>query len=251
METVPPRIALLSTPKEAVGYHEDRRSVYWDNDLSNKDYSTTTKIVTTQRVDELSTPKKLHPDYVGDRPSPQWEVSEAACIATPSQRVEQLAKPKKVHPSYRPCKPVMTVISDNALFALPTNRIKQLAEPKTYPELNIKADSEWDWSEWKSDLVTMAEGAKASERVEYLARPKTAPPIYQPAREVQWPVSASAKSIQASERLQKLARPKNKGTWEDYDPNAYSVSLGAKHAHASPRINELSAPLPRKCSTKK
>lgn len=210
-----------------------------------------TFVVTTQRVDELSTPKKLHPNYVGDRPSAQWEVSDAACMATPSLRVEELAKPKKVHPSYRPCKPAMTVISDTALFALPTNRVKQLAEPKTFPELKIKGDSEWDWSEWRSDLTTAAKTAKATERVEYLARPKTAPPTYQSAKEVQWPVSASAKSIQASERLHKLARPKNKGTWEDYDPNAYSVSLGAKHAHASPRINELSLPLPRKCSTKK
>ena len=207
--------------------------------------------MTTRRVDELATPKRLHPNYTGDRPSPQWEVSDAACMATPSQRVEELAKPKKVHPSYRPCKPVMTAVTDGALFTLPTNRVKQLAEPKTHPELRIKGESEWDWSEWKSDLTAAAKNAKASERVEYLARPKTAPETYQPAREVQWPVSASAKGIQASERLQKLARHKNKGTWEDYDPNAYSVSLGAKHAHASPRINELSHPLPRKCSVKK
>lgn len=205
----------------------------------------------TQRVDELATPKKLHRDYTGDKPSPQWEVSEAACMATPSPRVEELAQPKKVHPSYQPCKPVMTMIPDDALFALPTVRIKQLAEPKQYPELKIKDDSEWDWSEWKSDLTEAAKSAKPTERIEYLARPKTAPPTYRPAREPQWPVNSSAKTIQASERLQKLARHKNKGSWEDYDPNAYSVSLGAKHAHASPRINELSAPLPRKCSTKK
>ena len=172
-------------------------------------------------------------------------------MATPSPRVEELAKPKKVHPSYQPCKPVMTSITDNALFALPTNRLKQLAEPKIAPELKIKGGSEWDWSEWRSNLTEAAKNAKASDHVEYLARPKTAPETYHPAREVQWPVSASTKSIQASERLQKLARHKNKGTWEDYDPNAYSVSLGAKHAHASPRINELSLPLPRKCSVKK
>ena len=207
--------------------------------------------VTTPRIDELAVPKKLHPDYQGDRPSPQWEVSETACMAMPSARVEQLAEPKKLHPSYQPCKAVMTTIADDALFTLPTSRLKELAKPKTFPELKIKGDSEWDWSEWKSDLTTAAKSARTTERVEYLARPKTAPPTYLPAKEVQWGVSTSAKTIQASERLQKLARPKNKGTWEDYDPNAYTVSLGAKHAHASPRINELSHPLPRKCSTKK
>ena len=207
--------------------------------------------MTTQRIDELATPKKLHPDYTGDRPTPTWEVSEAACTTTSSPRVEQLAEPKKPHPSYQPCKPVMTVIADDTLFALPTNRLKELAKHKTYPGLKIKDDSEWDWSEWKSGLTAVAKSAKSTERVEYLARPKTAPPTYQPAREVEWRVNASAKSIQASERLQKLARPKNKGTWEDYDPNTYAVSLGAKHAHASPRINELSHPLPRKCSMKK
>ena len=207
--------------------------------------------VTTQRIDELATPKKLHRDYVGDKPSPTWEVSEAACTAMPSPRVEQLAEPKKFHPSYQPCKSVMTMIADDTLFALPTNRLKELAKPKTNPELKIKEESEWDWSEWKSDLTAAAKSAKSTERVEHLARPKTAPATYQPAREVEWRVGASAKTIQASERLQKLARPKNKGNWEDYDPNAYTVSLGAKHAHASPRINELSNPLPRKCSTKK
>lgn len=207
--------------------------------------------MTTQRVNELSTPKKLHPDYVGDRLNPKWEVSEATCVANPSPRVRELAEPKKVHPSYQPCKPVMTIIPDDALLTFPTNRIKQLAEPKTISELKIKLDSEWEWSEWNSDLTAAAKNARATERVEYLARPKTAPQTYQSAREVEWPVSASAKTIQASERLQKLARPKNRGTWEDYDPDAYRVSLGAKHAHASPRINELSAPLPRKCSTKK
>ena len=207
--------------------------------------------MTTQRVDELATPKKLHREYVGDRPTPTWEVSEAACMATPSARVEQLAEPKKFHPSYKPCKPVMTALADSTLFALPTNRLKHLAQPKTSPELKIKEESEWDWSEWKSDLTAAAKSAKPTERVEYLARPKTAPATYQPAKDVQWQVSTSAKAIQASERLQKLARPKSKGTWEDYDPNAYHVSLGAKHAHASPRINELSLPLPRKCSTKK
>ena len=207
--------------------------------------------MTTKRVDELSTPRKLHPDYVGDRSSPKWEVPEAACVANPSPRVRELAEPKKVHPSYQPCKPVMTIIPDEALFTFPTNHIKQLAEPKIFPELKIKLDSEWDWSDWKSDVKAAAKNTKSTERIEYLARPKTAPPTYQPAREIEWPVSASAKTIQASERLQKLARPKNRGTWEDYDPDAYRVSLGAKHAHASPRINELSAPLPRKCSTKK
>lgn len=207
--------------------------------------------MTTTRVDELSTPKKLHRDYTGDKPSPMWGVTEAAATARPSERVKALAEPKQAHPLYQPCKPVMTVISDNALQTHPTNRLQQLAEPKTFPELQIKLDSEWDWSEWKSDLTAGAKQAKASERIEYLARPKTTPSTYQPAKGVQWPVSTSTKSIQASERLQKLARPKNKGSWEDYDPDTYRVSVGAKHAHASPRISELATPIPRKCSTKK
>jgi len=207
--------------------------------------------VTTSRVDELSTPKQLHRDYVGDRPSSMWGVTEAAATARPSERVKALAEPKNTHPLYQPCKPVKTIISDNALKTHPSNRIQQLAEPKTFPELQIKRDSEWDWSEWKCDLTAGAMQAKASERVEVLARPKTTPSTYQPAKGVQWLVSSSAKSVQASERLQKLARPKNKGTWEDYDPDTYRVSVGAKHAHPSPRITELSAPLPRKCSTKK
>lgn len=71
-------------------------------------------------------------------------------------------------------------------------------------------------------------------------------------RGVQWPVGKSTLSHTASERTHKLAQPKNRNRdLEDYNPHAWSVSRGALLAQASPRINELCVPLPRKCRPKK
>lgn len=53
---------------------------------------------------------------------------------------------------------------------------------KTYPPLPIKANSEWDWGEWESDITTATKNAVASPRVTTLADPKKAHPHYEPCR---------------------------------------------------------------------
>ena len=132
------------------------------------------------------------------------------------------------------------------------DKLEQLAKPKIYAPLKIKGSSEWDWSEWESDLTQAAKKAVASERVVMLANPKIPHSNYKEGRPVIWEVSDGAKKALPSLRVQQLARPKSRSKYnEDYDANAWKVSPGAKNAQATPRIAELAAPLARKVRAKK
>lgn len=248
------RIDILSRPKPVpAGFIEDRRSVYWDNKLA-KDWDNTepTKSVLTERQSQLVYSKQLHKDYVGDRPSPIWQVSVEAMKATASGRVETLSEPKALHKDYKPCQQVQTVVSEAAMKAEPSQRIETLSQPKTYAPLKIKPNSDWDWSEWESDLTQAAKNATASERVHTLSNPKLPHRAYKEARPVIWEVSQSAMKALPSLRVQQLARPKSRSQYnEDYDPNAWKVSQGAKSTQATPRMVELAMPIPRKVRTKK
>ncbi|XP_068705911.1 sperm microtubule associated protein 2-like [Montipora capricornis] len=248
------RIESLSRAKPVpFGFIEDRRSVYWDNNLG-KDWDNIepTKSVLSERQLQLIYSKQLHKDYVGDRPSAIWPVSAAAMKATASGRVEMLSEPKALHQDYKPCRQVQTTVSEAAMKAEPSQHIESLSQPKTYAPLKIKSNSEWDWSEWESDLTEAAKNGTASERVLALSDPKPPHRSYKEARPVIWDVSQSAMKALPSLRVQQLARPKSCSQYnEDYDPNVWKVSQGAKSAQATPRIDELAMPIPRKVRTKK
>lgn len=245
------RYRRLATPKSLpTGFLEDRRSVYWENGIPAKDYNKTTVCVLSPRQAQLVYSKRLHIDYIGDRPSPIWPVSPSALTATPTPRLLQLARSKNVHPNYHPCRGVMTVVPRSALLVTPTHRLCHLAHHKTYSPLQIKPSSEWDWSQWASDVSPAATRAEASVRVVELSHAKQSDPLYKPCREVQWPVREGAKSHTASELTVKLSNPKSR-TSGDYNPRAWIVSRAALHAQASPRLSELATPLPRKCRQKK
>ncbi|XP_048589939.1 testicular haploid expressed gene protein [Nematostella vectensis] len=248
------RIEQLAKPKPVPqGFLEDRRSVYWDNNLA-KDWSNiqATTPALSERQAELCKSKSMHKDYVGDRPTPIWTVSEAAKSASATERVETLANPKSTPKDYEPCRQVQSIVSEAAQNATPSERIEMLAKSKSYAPLNIKPNSEWDWSEWESDLTEAAKLANCSERVSTLANPKAPHRSYKDARPVIWEVSDTAKKALPSLRVQQLARPKSRSQYnEDYDANAWKVSPGAKVAQATPRIAELAAPIPRKVRSKK
>ena len=145
-----------------------------------------------------------------------------------------------------------TVIPRSALSAKSSNRILHLAQHKTYPFLPIKPNSEWDWSEWETDISPGAKVAAASPRVMTLAEPKNTHLRFEPCRDVRWKVSKACLSHVASELTLKLARPKShNAALEDYNPRAWSVSRAALLAQASPRLSELATPLPRKVRAKK
>ena len=119
----------------------------------------------------------------------------------------------------------------------PSQRVEVLAQHKTYAPLKIKSNSQWDWSEWESDLAEAAKNATASERVLVLSNPKLPHRSYKEGWPVIWKVSQSAQKALPSIRVQQLARPKSRSQYnEDDDPNAWKVSQGAKSAQATPRI---------------
>ncbi len=79
-----------------------------------------------------------------------------------------------------------------------------------------------------------------------LSAPKQVHAQHSLVRPVSWPVPDHVLKAVANERLQKLARPKTRqALFEGYDP--YRVSPAARAATASPRLLELSLPLPHKC----
>lgn len=81
-----------------------------------------------------------------------------------------------------------------------------------------------------------------------LVVPKQVHPQHGLDRPVSWPIPTHVLKTSASERVRLLARPKTRqALFEGFDP--YSVSPAARAATASPRLLELSLPLPRKCKT--
>jgi hypothetical protein len=99
-------------------------------------------------------------------------------------------------------------------------------------------------------VSTAAKKANPTERIETLAESKKYHTMFQSEKPIQWPVEDSAMKAIASLEIQKLARPRSRTMIkDDYDP--YKVTLAARRARATPRIDELCAPLPRKCRPKK
>ena len=143
-------------------------------------------------------------------------------------------------------------VSRRALSAQATPRLRNLALHKTYPPLLIKPNSEWEWSEWPSDIKPAALSAEASSRIETLCCPKKLHHSYEPNGPVQWPISVGSLNYIATERLLKLACPKEYRDYkEDYNPRAWTVSRAALMAQSSPSIERLATPLPRKCQQKR
>ena len=117
--------------------------------------------------------------------------------------------------------------------------------------MKIKSHSEWEWGEWTSDLKT-AKIPPASARVEILAEPKQHMQGYEPPRDIQWKILPKTLKYTASDRLNQLAQFKNiPGFQEDYNPNCWHVSRAALRAKASPTIENLAKPIPRKCRQRK
>ncbi|KAI6646396.1 Testicular haploid expressed gene protein-like [Oopsacas minuta] len=232
------------------GFSEDRRSVYWDNNIPQKNYNQTTQCCLTNRMEELTVPKSLHPNYLWDRPSPIWDVSRSSKTHTPTGRIEKLARAKTVHIEYRPCRSVETVVSSATKRAVVSARIEELSNLKNR---KLKSGKE-RWEEWGQPAWEISKAATktvASEHLEKLSVAKTSHGEYNPPKEVQWAVSDSAKRAIATERIQKLSAPKipNPAN-EDFNPNAWKVSDGAKRMQPSAHVTSLSMPLQRKMRQK-
>ncbi|KPP73815.1 testicular haploid expressed protein-like [Scleropages formosus] len=172
------------------------------------------------------------------RPSPVWRVSAAALRASPSERVRHLAMPRVPAEGWHPDRPLLATVRKAVLTAVPTPHICQLSQPKklaTLPPQNAHALP-----------AGGPQPARVSSHISILAAPKSLHPEYQADRPVLWSVPTSARRAAPSERVRVLAQPKvTMALCEDRDP--YRISRAALRAVASPRVEELSAPLPRKC----
>lgn len=74
-------------------------------------------------------------DYAIGRSSPVWNIRRAALNMEPSNRLINLSEPKKSHPDYAPGKPVQTVISRAAKRATASDRLEILANPENLPNI--------------------------------------------------------------------------------------------------------------------
>lgn len=84
----------------------------------------------SDRNNKLADAKPSHKDHRGDRPTPIWKVKKSAINAVASDRVKQLANPKHPHPEWVEDQPISTVIDESALTAEPSARIIELSRAK-------------------------------------------------------------------------------------------------------------------------
>ena len=169
----------------------------------------------------------------------------------PTARLETLSKSKSFHQDYEAPKSSYSFVTDAAKSANASGRVESLAKPKNSTALPTN-QSLWDWSEWDYTVSEAAKSATPSDHTLRLSLPKKPHSNYKECKEVQWAVSGTTLKALPSLRVQQLARSKSRSQFIDhYDENAYKVSSAAKHAQATPRLEELCAPLPRKVRQKK
>ncbi|XP_059356808.1 sperm microtubule associated protein 2 [Carassius carassius] len=236
---MPARIEQLSRPRPNLLQFPDRRSLYWLDEIPTRSKKTTTAFELTPRLEQLAQSKESSRFIEESRRSPEWMISAAALKACPSERVCSLALPR-MPDGWQPERPLLAALSVAVKNAKPSPRICQLAQPKRVKTLLTYCSVD------SSTQTISAPITPSSSRILQLASPKQVHAQHSLARPVSWPVPDHVLKAVAGERLQKLARPKTRqALFEGYDP--YRVSPAARAATASPRLLELSLPLPRKC----
>ncbi|XP_055785817.1 testicular haploid expressed gene protein-like isoform X1 [Salvelinus fontinalis] len=235
------RMVQLAQPKPNLLRFPDRRSVYWLDELPPERNGSTTTFELTPHWSQLCGRKRLHSGFEQSRSSPQWEVSVAALSAYPSNRVCSLALPRLPTVGWEPDRPLLASLSRAVQTAVASPRVCQLACPKRRQGLYSPHSS-------KTSLAPPHPAATSS-RLQLLALPKSDHPQYAQDRPVSWPVPGPVRKAVASERVQVLSQPnQRKALFQGYNP--YTVTLAARSASASPRLQELCLPLPRKCKGK-
>lgn len=138
-------------------------------------------------------------------------------------------------------------VTPGAKRAVSTDRLEALSKPKVRQDRFGMVETEWGQFYPVSDA---AKKTQPTERIESLAESKRYHSQFQSEKPVQWPVSDSAMKAIASLEIQKLARPRSRTMIkDDYDP--YKVTIAARRARATPRLEELCVPIPRKVRAKK
>ncbi|KAJ8331986.1 hypothetical protein SKAU_G00430320 [Synaphobranchus kaupii] len=236
--TMATRIEQLARPKPILLKCPARRSVYWLDKLPERRRGGPTTFELTPRWLALCDSKSPRAGFQDNRRPPIWEVSTAARRAAATERVCSLAKPRQPVPDWQPGRPLLAKPKPSTRSAVPSSRVCELACPKNPgPPTLPQSDTRSSLSGQKSRML--------SARIHLLAVAKSAHPQYQLGRPVSWPVPGPVREAVASERVRVLAQPRQRKALDDgYDP--FIVSQAACRACATPRILELSEPLPRK-----
>ncbi|XP_048729370.1 testicular haploid expressed gene protein-like isoform X3 [Ostrea edulis] len=253
------RLDHLANPKSVPKtFQEDRRSVYWvDRNPPTAGPHGTTQIIASARVKELSrhrTPNQH--GWTGDRPTPMWGVSDGAKKADAGPRLMSLSQHKEPHPRYlfdRTAYMTMPLIQVNegATKASASERLDVLAKPRDRRDRDKFGfiTLETSWGQY-NPVAPAAKTAHCTPHVESLAEAKKYHPRFTGEKPVQWSVNESTLKAIANLRLQQLSRPRSRTLIkDDFDP--YRVSMAARRAHATPRVEELCVPIPRKVRPKK
>ncbi|XP_064184770.1 sperm microtubule associated protein 2 isoform X1 [Anguilla rostrata] len=232
------RIEQLARPKPSHLKWPDRRSVYWLDELPGRRRGGPTTFELTPRWLALCDGKPPRAGFQDNRRPPVWEVTAAALRGAPSERVCSLAQPRLPVQGWQPGRPLLAKPKPSARSTVPSSRVCELACPrKTRPPSLLLGDARPSLSGLRTRTP--------STRIHHLAVPKLTHPQYQQGRPVSWPVLGPAREAVASDRVQVLAQPKLRKVQEKgYDP--FTVRPAACRASATPRVLELSEPLPRK-----
>ncbi|XP_016352786.1 testicular haploid expressed gene protein-like [Sinocyclocheilus anshuiensis] len=213
---MPTRTEQLAQPKTNLLKFPDRHSVCWLDELPTRSKITTTAFELTLRWEQLAQSKQS---------------SRFFDVVTNSS-----ALPRMPADGWQPDCTLLDPLSVVVKNAKPSPRICQLAQPKRVKMLLTHCSVD-------SSAHVISVSITPSSRILQLASPKQVHAQHALARPVSWPVPDRVLKAVASE---KLAQPKtHQALFEGYDP--YQVSPSAWAATASPRLLELSSPLPRKC----
>ncbi|XP_006892033.1 PREDICTED: testicular haploid expressed gene protein-like [Elephantulus edwardii] len=198
----------------------------------------------SKRLQKLSQPRKYQEDDDLRNRSLSDRVGDSLKIPEASSRILRLSVAKSTDQHYLPPRKIGTNISYPALNAIASPRIVDLAHPR------IKLEGlcyERERSEVPiRPITTAAMQATASPRITALAKGKSLPEDYLPARDVYWPVSYAATHSKLSSRIRELANPNSRSVpVVYYDPEVFKVKPAALKAKCSARIQQLALPVRR------
>lgn len=233
---------------DQLGRNQWRRSVYWvDYVPPRPGPGGHTEVIATPRVQELARHRPPHGMWKGDRPTPMWPVRTEAQRAEATERILALSRHKTIHLDHKLERSPYMMVSDEAKNSQPSQRLEQLAVPKQRQDRYGVYETEWGQY---NPVSLPAMKASPTERIESLAAAKEYHKLFRDERPIQWQVQAPALNAIATLRLQQLARPRSRTMIkDDFDP--YKVSVSARRARCTPRVEELCVPLQRKVRAKK
>ncbi|XP_067928883.1 sperm microtubule associated protein 2-like [Watersipora subatra] len=238
------------------GHVNDRRSVYW---VDREPLGPPTVMAMTPRLEGLAKHRSLVGEYRFNRERNRYLAREpfykeikqtSKNIPEASPRIEALSEHKEAHTHYAYDRDLPMQTSENVPES--TERINTLAKSKT--ELWTK-QRKWLNPDQFYDFLPQpvskaAKTTTATPRVESLAEHKIVSASFQPERPVRWPIEEQALKINATLRVCQLARPRSRTMIRDDGWDPYVVSKAARYAQVTPRLEELSTPLPRKIRSK-